>query len=605
MASTLLQSYKNLPASCAEISALKKLLDGDLEHRSSILRRQEEVQAQSTYSKKVADGFGHHLATTSTVKDAFAASILSTKALREALQNAFNLCKGHCDILATISSTKGMLATISSTKGMLATWDEIMPLTEALLTHLDKATPQIETHLDLVADEHATHEFAYIAASESMLSYTDILHAVDRNIAKKMGALFCIRQVPTEILQSIFIEAVDARQHEIITSLSSYDDQESLEHDLNALLSTLNLVPFTLSATCKRWRAICQSTPRLWKYARVPTVNSTVQGNKIIGKTQFEQCVLLAQKQPLELTVYPCYNVTHQGATYPNLVLRAESQTLKVTIVWHGNRVIPPGIPSPTELCIVASANSPAPYNQVLPTQLLANTKTLRCMGLTPLIDSAVGIQTLHISHSTPSVSLPFRSLFQNCPLLEELHLENASYSTMSDITLFTHRQLHTVSLKGIILPALISAVEAGCRFPRLSRLVLTDINGLSPAWYNWVPRGSRDLLSQFTHIELHALSELSVVHHFRMLFEVSTALRTLTLVGSAVVPMLGSLMQSAPKRVEELRVCNSNANGTTLRDYLAAIKRNGGGTSGMKVVWDNCPNFSGEYGGAFGELHL
>ena len=584
----------NLPANCTEMSALKKLLDGDLELRTFILRRQGEVQGQSTYAKKAAEAFADCLATTNAIKDAYAASILSTKAFGEALKNALNLYDKHHDILATISSTKGMLAT----------WTEIVALTEALLTDLDKATPQVEAHLDLAANEHAAHESAHRAASETILSCTDSLRAVDRNIAQKKRALFGLRCVPTEILLRIFIEAVDARQHEIITSLSSYYDPGTSMHGLGALLTTLNLVPFTLSATCKRWRAICQSTPQLWKYARVPMTSYTSQGNKITGRRQFERCVLLAQKQPLDLTVYPCY-ATHYGVSYPNLVLPAESQILKLSIVSRSNLAIPPGIPSPTELCIVASANSPALYIQALPTQLLANTKTLLCKGLTPRIDSAVGIQTLHISHSTPGATLPFGNLLRNCPHLEELHLEDASYSQLSDITHFTHQQLHTISLKGIALPSFISAFETGCHFPRLSRLFLTDIDGLDPAWYSWMPRASSDLLSQFTHLEVHALSELSVVAHFRPLFEASTTLCTLTLVGSAVDPMLGLLTQSAPKRVEELRACNSNANGTTLRDYLAAIEGDGGGTSGMKVVWNNCPNFSGEYGGASGELNL
>ena len=119
------------------MSALKKLLDSDLEHRPSILRRQEEVQSQYTYAKKAADAFADCLATMSAVKDAFAASILSTKSLKEALQNALNLYDNHHDILATISSTQGMLGT----------WAEIVALTEALLTRLDEATLQVETHL--------------------------------------------------------------------------------------------------------------------------------------------------------------------------------------------------------------------------------------------------------------------------------------------------------------------------------------------------------------------------------------------------------------------------------------------------------------------------
>jgi len=188
MASTVSQSYKNLPANCTEKSALKKLLDGDLELRASILRRQEEAQAQYTYAKKAAEVFEDCLATTRAAKDAYAASILSTKVLEGSLQNALNLYNNHHDILATVSSTKGMLAT----------WTETVALVEALLTHLDKATPQVETHLHLAADEHTAHESAHIEASESMLSCTDSLCAVDRSIAKKKGALFGVRHVPTE-----------------------------------------------------------------------------------------------------------------------------------------------------------------------------------------------------------------------------------------------------------------------------------------------------------------------------------------------------------------------------------------------------------------------
>jgi len=580
------------------MSALKKLLDGDLEFRSSILRRQDEVQAQYTYAKKATEVFADCLATTRAVKDAYAASILSVKALEKVLKIALNVYDNHRDILETISSTKGMLVT----------WAEIVALTEALLMRLDKATPQVEAHLYLAADEHAAHESAHIAASGSMLSCTDSLHAVDRSIAQKEGALSGVRRVPTEILAQIFIEAVEARQHEIITSLSSYHDPAPSFYDLDALSTTLNLVPFTLSATCKRWRAICQSTPWLWRYARVPTNGPTDMGYKIIGKTQFEQCVLLAQKQPLELTVYPCYNPTQWVVTHPNFVLPAESQTRRVNIAWHSRYAIRPEIPSPTELCIVASAKSHVRYREMLPIQLLANTKTLRCMGLTPGVGSAIGIQTLHLSQSKAGEILNsqvFRDLLQNCPQLEELHLENQIYPHGNrHVFPFTHQQLHTLSFTGIVLPWLMKAFTG--RFPHLSHLVLTNINGFCSAGYSWSPPHSiKHQLSLLTHIEVHTASEPSLVASLRPLFDASTALRTLTLVGSAVEPVLSLLTLSAPKRVQELRLSHSDVNGTTLREYLAVIAGDGGGTSGMQVVWNNCPNFSGEYGRAFGELHL
>jgi hypothetical protein len=593
MASKLSLGYRNLPANCTELSTLKRLLDDELEHRSFLLRRQEMVQSQYTHAKKAAEAFAACLTTASAAKDAYAASILSINALGNALKNALNIYDNHHDSLATISSATGMLVT----------WAETVALTEALLAHLDKVTPQVEVHLQLVAEEHAARESAHIAVSGSMLSCTDGLHAMDRSIAQKKGALFGPRSLPTEILSRIFIEAVDVRQHEIVTSLSSYYEPGSSNHYLNALFKTFNFVPFSLSATCKRWRAICQSTPRLWRYVRVPMVNYTNQGDKITGKTQFERCMLLSQKQPLDLTVYPCHN---RAAMYPTLVLPAESQTLRVNIVWHNNYAVPPGVPSPTELYIVASANSHGPYTQVLPTQLLAKTKTLRCSGLTPRIDSAVGIQTLHISYSKSGALLPsweLRDLLQNCPQLEELHLENQAFQ--SHVLPFTHEQLHTLSLTGTVLSWVIQAFTAGCRFPHLSRLILTDTIGPDSGSHSWSPPHSiSDQISLFTHIEVHAASEPGVAQ-LRPLFEASTALQTLTLVDSAVEPILRVLMLSTPKRVQELRLSHSNANGTTLRDYLAAIERDGGGTSGVEVVWNNCPNFSGEYGGAFGELHL
>jgi hypothetical protein len=173
--SKLSEGFKNLPANCTETSALKELLDDDLELKSFLLRRQEKVQARYTYAKKAAEVFADCLATTSAVRDAYAASVLSTKALEQALKNALNLYDNHHDILSTISSTKGMLAT----------WAETVALTEALLTQLDKAAPQVKTHLHVVANEHAAHESAHIAASESMLPCSGLLHAVDQSISKK------------------------------------------------------------------------------------------------------------------------------------------------------------------------------------------------------------------------------------------------------------------------------------------------------------------------------------------------------------------------------------------------------------------------------------
>ena len=363
MAPTVPHGLKNLPVNGIdlEMSTIKELLDGDLELKSVILRRQSEVQSRSSYAEKTASVFADCVKKTNAVKEAYTACIQSTKTLNEALMNALNLS----------DDDKEVLATIPSTKGILATWNEIKTLAEAMLARLDRAAKEVETHLHLSTDEQAAHHSAHIVASESLLSCADHLRVVDRSIAQKKGALSSLRRFPTEILLQIFMETIDARQSEIINSLSSYYDVPSSPYDLNTLLMTLNLVPFILSATCKRWRAICETTPYLWRYARVPMIVSTSTGNKIIGKAQFERCILLAQKQPLELTIYPCYDMIHRGAMYPDVVLPPESEILRVNIVWYDGYVIPRGIPSPVELCIVASANSAGHYLQTLRSELL------------------------------------------------------------------------------------------------------------------------------------------------------------------------------------------------------------------------------------------
>ena len=169
----------------------------------------------------------------------------------------------------------------------------------------------------------------------------------------------------------------------------------------------------------------------------------------------------------------------------------------------------------------------------------------------------------------------------------------------------FTHEQLHTLFLTGMALPWVISAFSVGCRLPRLTRLGFTDINAFDPTFNIWTESALNDQFTHITHIEVQAVSAPSILADFRQLFEAATALDTLTLADSAVEPVLKLITPSAPKKVHKLLLRNSNAGGTTLREYLAAIERDGGGTSGMKVTWNDCPNFSGEYGGAFGELHL
>jgi len=159
--------------------------------------------------------------------------------------------------------------------------------------------------------------------------------------------------------------------------------------------------------------------------------------------------------------------------------LRHSGSTLFGIVIMSSLIEIPPRIPSPTELCIVASSNSDVRHIGVFSMKLLTNTKTLRCTGLTPQINSTIGIQTLHISHCKSGAflsSMAFGDLLQNCPRSEELHLENLEYPLLShQVFDFTHQQLHIPSFMGIVLPWVMKAFTGG--FPHLSRLVLTNIH--------------------------------------------------------------------------------------------------------------------------------
>ena len=91
MAPTVPHSLRNPPVNGIEMFTIKKLLDGDLELRSIILRRQIQVQSQSSYAEKAVSVFADCVKKTSAVKEAYAACIQLTKTLNEVLMNALNL----------------------------------------------------------------------------------------------------------------------------------------------------------------------------------------------------------------------------------------------------------------------------------------------------------------------------------------------------------------------------------------------------------------------------------------------------------------------------------------------------------------------------------
>ena len=165
---------------------------------------------------------------------------------------------------------------------------------------------------------------------------------------------------------------------------------------------------------------------------------------------------------------------------------------------------------------------------------------------------------------------------------------------SIPDMWAFTYYQLHTLSLTGLALQWVVYAFSVGCHLlPLLTRLVLIDINGY-PSPSDISNNGGQ--FSRVTHIEVQAVSAPGIIAWLLSLFEVATVLRTTTLAGNAVAPVLKLLTSSPPTRVGELILHDSNADGTMLRDYLVAIEEHNGGTSGVKVVWNNCPNFASEY---------
>ena len=213
------------------------------------------------------------------------------------------------------------------------------------------------------------------------------------------------------------------RQREIINSLSLCYTAGISCHELDRLSTRLNLVSFPLPATYRRWPAICQTTPQLWGYAFVPMLLPTHDGNNIIGKAQFERCIVLAQNNHLN-SRYIHYDTAYHGANYPDLVLPAGSQILRVNIVCDQSSVISREVPSPTELCVLGSADSPGRSAYILPPELLVNTKKLRCTEITPSFSGRpAGVQSLHIV-LRQSGAPQFRELLEHCPKLQELYLE-------------------------------------------------------------------------------------------------------------------------------------------------------------------------------------
>jgi len=142
------------------------------------------------------------------------------------------------------------------------------------------------------------------AAEHIETSLCTIYQSIDD---KRLGVLHPLRRLAVEIFREIFQHAVEEERNDLI-DLLAYNMLPAQRH--------LPTVAFNIAATCRHWREIATTMPRLWRYICAPWIATVQLDGRVfsatVGRARFERCLALAGNTDLELTVrggqLPCWD---------------------------------------------------------------------------------------------------------------------------------------------------------------------------------------------------------------------------------------------------------------------------------------------------------
>jgi F-box-like len=585
------QLARNLPAQQTETAALETLIREDLELKNLIEKRQRTLRGRISEAENTAKGFSACIRATDAFRGIYAANSPAPGTVAERTAKA----------LKVNSSYSSILTVVPSSNELLATWRDIIRLTDEVSACLERAKLQAEIHLHSCAIEQIAHESAVVAAKQSLQAAGGGLQGLKSSISQKRKKIYSIRCLPTELLQQIFNILVEEKQAFLISRLNTFPSSpKGYSIDPGAMVQTINFVPIILSGTCKRWRNICESTPSLWRFLRIPTTMPPDFDPWVVGLLPFARSIANTNGQNLEITLYP----SHKSEIVAQALSAIPSghSIAKLNVI-EGVK-IPSALSSALTVVFVGHLGGPQIKTVDLVPQRLQKAQHISCYERLPAIPNGhLLLHSLIIGLTNACVFPDIGRLLTSLPVLRILQLLFRVGVTYQRSTACTNHSLHTIRISSCAFPILQLAIRDGVSIPTFRRFLLRDVDETF-AYLNLDNNAAT--FGFVTHLTIDAVSSSQGSVQIRALLNVMTALVTLNLKGTGVVPGLSALSLEPVMHIPEIALHDSNAICAQLREYIAILgeeSRVDKDAPSVRVIWKNCPRFSDYYGAASGAL--
>ena len=591
MASIWTQRARNLPAQQSETTALSALLKEDLEYKNLIESHQRALKGRISKAESAANAISRCIDATDAFRGVFAANTISAKGFEERIISALEVHSSYSDTLTGIPSTGELLAT----------WSDILRLNDEVSACLEKAKLQAEAHLHLCAVEKIAHESTAAAAKQSLQAIGGSLKGLKSSISHNRKRIYSIRCLPTELLQQIFNILVKEKQVSLRGRLNTFPSSpKSYYSDPAGMWKTINFVPIILSGTCHRWRDICESTPSLWRYLRIPTTLHPDFNPWVIGELPFARSMANTNGQKLEITLYPSLKaetVTEATSAFP-----PEHSISRLNVIER--LTIPPTLSAALKVWFIGhSGSSEVKIVEIVP-ERLQKAQFIGCHDRLPIIrNGPLQLHSLHVTLNKACIFPDIGQLLTGLPVLQVLELWFYVGVTYQESMTYTHSSLHTISVTSRAFPVLQSSIRDGVSILAFRHLQLHDVDKTFAFLSVDNNAASFALITELT-IEDVSSPQGSV--KIRPLLNAVTALLTLRLNGTAVGPGLNALSLEPVARVPTIVLHDSGGTCAPLRQYLAKLAEEPKTAKDVRVVsvtWNNCPKFLQHYGAASGNI--
>lgn len=461
------------------------------------------------------------------------------------------------------------------------------------LVDLESPIVAVKSHIHFVDEERKAFQLIGVSAKRSLSSLDISLDAITTGIAEKKALLHPVRRVPSEVLESIFIEVVELERDRLRRHFSG---------NFKPMERTMHFSPFILSAVCQRWRCISIRLPRLWTYLRIPTVQtlwstrtsksrSRNLGVKLLGRRLFEQSVERSNCAGVEATLYPSNDMVMSLAFLQGIPSSTQLDVLNVLRL----PVIPSLGRTPLHLRIV-QPNEPHLEPNLQVTSLQFSTKgtnRLSCWNTFPRFEYPSALKELHfrfdrVYHSTTDLMAVFR---------QQSELEHLSFAgeplkrSLATVYPVVYLNVSRLELSEQFIYVLGCILKRGIAFSSLNHLMVHGVELFDPSYY----KGIAFVLSMVSTVTLITkCTSFPAVRTARGVFELMNKMHSLRLLGPGVELIVEALSIDPPKPVRNLLIENWDGDGREVEVYTDKLKdQNHGKGSHMQVAFINCPNIS------------